>query len=217
MKKEKLFAHAVAMRKNGYSYNEISQDLDISKSTASKWLVGVKVGRLASKRLLVRSEIGRVRSRETIALRTKAHDELLKGVVLKDISSVKLDRSLSKLLCSFLYWGEGSKSDNGVRFTNSDPVMIKLFLELFSNSFDLDYSRLSASLHLHSYHDRAFQIEFWSKVTNIPTDRIRVYSKKNSGKIKRKDYPGCIQIRYNDIAFLKQLVLTYQMFSKKQF
>jgi hypothetical protein len=48
-----------------------------------------------------------------------------------------------------LYAGEGSKTDGEVRFSNSDPNMVRLFCAWLRHFFDVDESRLRGRLYLH--------------------------------------------------------------------
>jgi hypothetical protein len=51
-----------------------------------------------------------------------------------------------------LYWAEGSKKRNDVEFTNSDPDMLRTFLEFLSRCYDLpgDNVRLTLNVHLNN-------------------------------------------------------------------
>jgi hypothetical protein len=48
-----------------------------------------------------------------------------------------------------LYAGEGSKTDGEVRFSNSDPRMIRYFCVWFRGFFDVDETRLRGRVYLH--------------------------------------------------------------------
>ena len=48
-----------------------------------------------------------------------------------------------------LYAGEGSKTDGEVRFSNSDPRMVRLFCTWFRHFFSVDETRLRGRLYLH--------------------------------------------------------------------
>jgi hypothetical protein len=121
-----------------------------------------------------------------------------------EIKSLKINKNYSKLLCSLLYWCEGTKnSKNGVCFINSDPNLIKKFLTLLRASFELNEIKFRPCIHLHAYHSPEIQLDFWPRITNINKQQfIRPYIKPNSGKRIRQNYPGCISIRYhsNDLA-----------------
>ena len=106
------------------------------------------------------------------------------------------------------------KNGKSASFTNSDPVMIKTYIALF-RSFNVEPKNLKAILHLHSYHDKYKQAMFWSKVTGIPKKNISIYNKVNSGKIVRKNYPGCISIRLYNVKILHELRSYYQLYAKR--
>jgi hypothetical protein len=67
-----------------------------------------------------------------------------------------------------LYAGEGSKSRGEVRFANSDPRMLVVFLAWLRRFFDIDESRLRMRLYLHNDLDLDAAVEFWSELTGIP-------------------------------------------------
>ncbi len=113
-----------------------------------------------------------------------------------------------------IYWCEGAKSfTRGVQFTNSDPNLVYCFLRLFRSSYELDESKFRVCVHLHEYHNEQVQIDFWSKITRIKKDRfIRPYIKPHTGKRVKKDYPGCVDIRYHSNDMAKRLMSTAQAF-----
>jgi len=78
----------------------------------------------------------------------------------KIVDNVTDSEENRKLACALLYWCEGEKKGGAVRFTNSDPVMIQTFLNLFRQSFKLDESKFRICLHLHSYHNQQKQKKF---------------------------------------------------------
>jgi transposase-like protein len=48
-----------------------------------------------------------------------------------------------------LYWAEGSKDRNTVRFANSDPAMVRFFVRFLRSCFDITVDRLSLSLNVY--------------------------------------------------------------------
>src|SRR5690606_26697928 len=67
-----------------------------------------------------------------------------------------------------LYAGEGAKTGNSVRFANSDPRMIALFLRWFRHFFDVAEHKLRARLYLHAHLDLDVAEAFWAALTGIP-------------------------------------------------
>jgi len=192
---------AVLLRKQGYSFKEIARKLDVSKSTASIWLRDIKLDEKAKKRLLGRAKKGIM----TMARRkrNKVEKERLKflkqGLIkVKKLSNISCDQA--KIFLALIYWCEGTKTaDNTLKFANSDPTLIKFFMDMFYKGFNINSKKIKALIHLHDYHNEAHQINFWSKVTKIPPNQFyKSYRKFNTGKRTRLNYPGCITINYYD-------------------
>lgn len=199
---------ALTLRKRGYSVKEIATMLLVSRSTASVWVQNVKLSKKAQARILRRIGLGRLHAGQTKQRQVKNFEEkcLLEGQVL--VSKVANEPQFSKIMCAMLYWCEGNKSARGgVYFTNSDPNLIKKFLELLRASFDVDESKFHPCIHLHGYHDVRKQLDFWSKITNIPKKQfIKSYRKPNTGKRIREGYQGCIGIRYHSNGLARELM-----------
>lgn len=205
---------AMWLRKNGRSFREISDLLNISKSTASVWTKDVNLGKKSLKRLENICKKGREKAVVTNKKKRAALVNDIKRKVRKNLV-LKQTTSLNKLLCALLYWCEGEKNESSIVFINSDPLLISTFLRLFRSGFRVDESKLRVCLHLHHYHNENKQKRYWSKVTNIPTNQFFIYRKPNTGKNFRKGYPGCASIRYHDYTKALELGFYYKIFAKK--
>lgn len=214
MHKNKKYQGALRLRKKGYSYGEIKKITGIAKSTCSQWFKNLSLSEQANNRLKIKEFRGRVKSIETIKQKIGQRNDLIKSTVLHSLNKIRLTQDSIKLLCSLLYWAEGEKTGNKISFTNSDPLMIRLFVNLFQKSFPVKRAGLKAVLHLHSYHDPKKQVAFWSQISGIPSNRIIIYNKANSGKNIRPGYPGCISIRYYDVKVYKELEFFYTLFAQ---
>lgn len=190
MHKITLKEHAKNLRANGYSYLEISNALNISKSTAHLWTKEIIVRQDGQVRLHQRYLIGQRKSVAVQALkRVEQFDKIQqeKKLLLARYQPEQIDNDI---LCALIYWCEGAKSKECVKFTNSDPNLIRTFLNLFRKSFPIQEPKLRIIMHLHEYHNESIQKEFWSKLTGIPPIQFyRSYLKPHTGKRKRKDYP----------------------------
>jgi transcriptional regulator with XRE-family HTH domain len=150
---EKRF-QAQKLRRGGYSLKEIASRLGVAKSSASLWVRDIVLSEKAKKRLLTRITAGQFIAAEN----KKAHTRILEAEVLKSahilLRSLRLSRDYNKLICAALYWCEGAKDmHHGVSFMNSDPDLMRKFLELFRESFALDEKKFKPLLHLHEYHN----------------------------------------------------------------
>ncbi len=203
----KIKENAIKLRTRGLSLNEIVDRLKISKGTASVWLANIELSSKATKRLEKRQIIGQYK---TLLIKKRKRKELFKRLETEAVGKLKevcFCGVIYQLLAAILFWCEGSKGNlTKVGFTNSDPVMARLFLKCLRKGFKIKEEKFRIVVHLHSYHDEETQIKFWSRVTNIPVNQFsKSFQKKNSGKRVRNNYQGCISIRYYDAMVAKQL------------
>lgn len=208
---------AIELRKKGYSLNEIVEELGIAKGSASVWVRNVPLSAAARRRLLTRIKLGQLLSAESKRRKTQELLDSYREKAAVDLGRTNLNHETNKLVCSLLYWCEGGKNHyHGVSFTNSDPKLIKTFLCLLRNSFELDEKKFRPCIHLHEYHNPRKQLDFWSKITDIPKDQfIKPFRKPNTGKRIRTNYPGCIAIKYHSTAVARQLLAAAEVFLSK--
>jgi orotate phosphoribosyltransferase-like protein len=215
MKQVDLLNKALVLRKQGYSLKQISEQLNISKSTASVWMRDVVMNRKAQKKLRNHCDKGRQKGAE--AGRVKRLQRI-KDIEVRTMSFIQNLESLSvdqcKLLLAMMYWGEGSKTGNRLMFTNSDPNFVKAYLFLLRKSFIINENRLYIALHIHDYHDKTEMIDFWSKLTKISKNHFCVYKKSNIGKVKKINYKGCVSVRYGDVNVSDEVMIIIERFSK---
>jgi len=213
----KVRGEAIELRKKGYSINEISEILKIAKSTSSSWISTVNLNKKAQVRLKKRNILGQYKSVEIARKRRQLIKTYFNKVALSSLKYISLNKSLYKLLCSFLFWTEGGKStDSYVYFINSDQKMVATFLKLLRNSFKIDEKKLRALVHIHEYHNEKQILTYWSKITQIPLAQFsKSYRKPHTGKRIRENYRGSIRIRYYDYKIALELRSIYNTFVNK--
>ena len=209
-----LKTKAKLLRRRGFSLKEVSESLNISKSTASIWLSSIELSKTAQSRL----ERKRILGPYKVLLLKKKFKEDQKQLAFQkaqnEISNIPISRELFKLYSALLWWCEGNKETTYIRFTNSDPTMIQNFLYVLRSGFDLDESKFRGLMHLHQYHNEKIQQEYWSNITNIPLRQFNSsFIKVNTGKRKKQNYPGCIAICYYDAKIAKELEAIYNAFT----
>ena len=100
------------------------------------------------------------------------------------------------------YWCEGTKSkpyriDEHVRFVNSDPALIKLFLK-FLDKAGVSPQRLRYRVHIHESADVEAATRYWASVTSAGSDQFaRPLIKHHVPQVSRTgnpDYRGCLQV-----------------------
>ena len=110
--------------------------------------------------------------------------------------------SINKALLAMLYWSEGSKGErsSSLKFANTDPLLISLYLKLLREAFPIDESGLRIALHIHAYHDPEDAMAFWSETTNVPRSQFwKIYVKKRSETRKfRENFKGICSVYYGN-------------------
>lgn len=211
-----LVNRALSLRKNGFSYEEISKKLTIAKSSAYLWCNQVILNKKAKRRISGRMAIGIVKAKKVLKAKKEKIFKKISDKVDLYLSQVKSNKEINKLLCSFLYWAEGEKNRNAVVFINSDPIMIKCFLTLFRSSFSLDERKFRGLIHVHEYHNEIEIKNYWSKITNIPLSQFsNSYLKPHTKKTIREGYKGTISIRYYDYKIALELGFIYNKFAER--
>jgi hypothetical protein len=171
----------LAMRKQGMSYSQIKGKVKISKSTLSVWLKDLPLGEKRIQELRDNSPVRIEKFRNTMRVKKETRLTEVYKKVAHDICDLsKRDLFLAGL---FLYWGEGTKSQNSlVALTNTNPAMIKFFIN-WLKLFGVENKDLKIKLHLYSDMKIKESLDFWSKELTIPISQFyKPYIKKNTLK-----------------------------------
>lgn len=119
-----------------------------------------------------------------------------------------------------LYWGEGYKNGNGeFGFTNSDPEMIKTFLSIIKNVYNISIDQLVFKISINKlFLNKIQEIEkYWFKITGVKKDQFTkttmIKSKLNK-KYNEDKYKGTLRIKVQKGEYLKRRILssTHQLF-----
>ncbi len=195
-------AKAVSLRKQGLSYSEILKVVPVAQSTISVWCKDIVLDNRQLARLQNLRELGVQRGATT---RHNYAEVIKKSIYDRSVAEVGTitDRELW-LIGTALYWGEGSKQrsktgSQGVKFTNSDPSMIKLFDTWLTTIMHIPEVDIAYEIYLHESMSREKKrlIHYWSKILDKPEDKFdRIYLKKNiiMKSYSNHDYTGVVRI-----------------------
>jgi AcrR family transcriptional regulator len=167
---------AIKLRKKGVSYNKISKELGIPKSTMSYWFrdkswsqkikkeLTEKAQRLAKKQMRAMARANKRRWR----VWRKQHREKAK----EEFPILKSNPLFITGL--MLYWGEGdSKLENGsVRLSNTDPEMIRIFSRFLQRVCRVLREKIRVYMILYPDLNEKICKKFWSKVSGIPESQF---------------------------------------------
>lgn len=204
------YKEAIELRKKGLSYSEILKIIPVAKSTLSLWLKSVGLSKEQKQRLtdkkIASALRGAARKKEIRIQKTKTiFKEAAKDI--KNISQKELF-----LIGVALYWAEGSKQKDTnvsarVRFSNSDPKMIKLFLLWLDKICGIKSPNIRCDLYIHEKANIANAKSFWEKEIN---ESIQSIYYKKSKFTKRKnigdDYFGLVSVNVKQSADLNRKI-----------
>ncbi len=204
---------AIKLRKEGFSYSEILKKIPIARSTLSLWLRSVGLAKAQFQRTTQKRIEGGLRG---AAARRRNRIKITKEIKRKARKEVKsINKENLWLIGVALYWAEGSKEkengkNSGVKFSNSDPKMILLFIKWLKNSFSINSSDLVYELYIHETADIKRAQVYWSNILSISTKKIRTYLKKSKIKTIRKNtgnnYYGLIRVTVNKSTNLNRMI-----------
>lgn len=210
----KIKDRAARLRKRGYSLDEISRTLRISKSTVYHWVSNIGLTRDQLARLHKKEvACGAAALRKARRLQQKKMLDQRRKILCRAKKCAMIVRKkspLAKLLCGVLYLCEGAKypSSRQMIFGSTDPRMITTFLLLLRNNFPIDEKKLRCRI-MHRYdQDGARLNKYWSRITRIPLAQFyRHYKDKRSkGSPTRKPfYKGICAVQYNSTGLQYEL------------
>jgi hypothetical protein len=202
MKTEEREQARMLRRERGCSIKEIAARLGVARSSVSLWVRDIDLTEEQHDALRARNPIynrqlaGRGGSSARRRAERRAYQE--------DGRALARKRDVFHALGCMLYWAEGGKSRNQVRFSNSDPEMVRIFVDFLRTYFDLSDENICLTCHLFADHaERQREIErFWLDVTGLPEVSLRqsvvnVYSKYSLKKRANKlPYGTCRVVVY---------------------
>ncbi len=179
---------ALELRKAGYSYNMIKEEIGVAKSTLSNWLTYIPF----SPNETVFKRVGEARLKSALLKQKTKFDNIIrmKEKAKKDVG-ILTQRDLFMLGIG-LYLGEGSKSLEEVRIVNADPTILKLGIKWLKKFTNIQTTNLRVAIHGYPDHDIDELVNFWSKELNIPSNQfIKTYidTRENKSLFKKRKLP----------------------------
>lgn len=164
--KHKIRGEAIKLRLEGKSYGDIKSILGVSKSSLSVWL---REYPLSAKRIRELRDFNKIRIERYIETCRTRRELILSSIYEKEKNKIfpLSDRELF-LAGLFLYWGEGGKTQiHALAASNNDPSIIKFFLK-WLKALDVPKEKITIRLHLYNDMDIQEEVNFWSKILEIP-------------------------------------------------
>jgi transcriptional regulator with XRE-family HTH domain len=184
-------------RTEGLPIKEIASRLGVSRSSVSLWVRDIELTEEQRRRLLAmnpaynRQLLGQsVWADECRRQRRASQDE--------GATAAQAGEPLHVAGC-MLYWAEGAKHRNAVRFSNSDPELVKVFVRFLRTYFEIRDEDIRVTCNLFADHaSRQLEIEqFWLDTlglgrTSLCKSTVNVYSRHTQRKrLNKLPYGTC--------------------------
>ena len=161
---------AFELRKQGRSYNQISLEIGVAKSTLSSWFKGVSFSEEITDTLRRQAQgvsieriekLNRARGEKLQALYARAEEEARNEAGKYAFNPLFVAAVMA-------YWGEGDKKSKGhIRLTNRDPKMIALFRKFLLEICRVPEEKIVGALFIYEDLDEAVCREYWTLHTGI--------------------------------------------------
>lgn len=188
---------AITLRKQGMAMGEIAKEINVSKSSISHWVRDIKLSS-AQKNSLNKNghSISAIEKRRVSRLaNTATRHKIIYDAAMSEAESLK--HSILWSVGVALYWGEGGKSQNLVRLSNSDPDVIKIMMKFFKQVCKVPSEKFRGHINTFEHNDIKKTEKYWSDISGIPLEQFFKTYKKNSvaSLHKRNTLPnGTLQI-----------------------
>lgn len=193
MRKDK--SEAIELRKSGKSYTDIERLLVIPRSTLSEWLSSHRWSEKIKKELIKREKAGHIiRLRRLNDIRGKNLARLYEQARKEAIEEFEQFKFHPLFIAGIsVYWGEGDKLSPGlVRIANTDPLMIRLFIQFLELICAVSRNRIKAWLLLYPDLDEKICKSFWIKKGGLSADNFnKSIVIRGRHKTKRVRYGVC--------------------------
>lgn len=169
MRKE--YQKAKEMRLKGSSYAEIAHALHLPKSTLSLWFAHEPWSQTVRKKRTMRAlDETRVRARQLPKAIRQYWQRVRTGYQTEAIKDfLELSKQALFLAGITLYWsrGDSSPKNSQVRFTSSDPDMVKLFYVFLIHNKLASHEQIKMRLMLYPDLIESVQKKMWSRLLGI--------------------------------------------------
>ena len=200
---------ARALRKKGYSINQIVKEAGLTKASVSVWVRDII---LTKKQRQGLSERGRsVESVERRKASRLFNENNRRQKIIdnakKDFTSINLEQL--KLIGIILYLGEGGKTSRGMaRLANSDPLVIKIMMRFFREICSVPDNKFRCYLYIHDNLNEKSAKKYWSRLLNLPLSQFNksYIVKNNPDRLRKiKHQYGVLRISVSDIYLLRRI------------
>ena len=193
-------SEAIKMRKNGASYSQIKEKINVSKSSLSLWLHDMPLPEKRLRELRDWSAVRIEKFQNTMRGKRENRWKKVRERAAKDIKTLSKRELLMAGL--FLYWGEGGKTMlASTSLSNTDPAMLRFFIH-WLQTLSVSKDRLRVHVHLYADMNIKTELRYWSKALDLPLSSFTKPYIKTSNRselsYKQKFTHGTCNVLYHN-------------------
>jgi hypothetical protein len=203
---------AIRLRKKGASYNKISKELGIPKSTMHYWFRNLRWSQKIKKELTEKAQRLAKKQMKAMARANKKRWEVWRKQHREEAKKEFPILKSNPLFIAglMLYWGEGDSSlKREVRLSNADPRIIKLFNKFLRKVCKIPKERIHIILTLYPDLVEEKCKNFWSNKTGVSLKQFGksqvIYGRHPTRKLEN----GVCTIRVSSSYGLKEKIITW--------
>jgi hypothetical protein len=195
-------------RDDGRSVKELAALLGVSKSSISLWVRDIELTEEQYSALRRRAGGGRIEGSRANAVRGL---ERRREAQELGREAARQDDQLHAAGC-MLFWAEGSRDRNAIKFTNSDPAMVSFFLRFLRRCFDVPDQKIAVTCNLFADHVECQDAieQYWLDLLRLPRSCLRKstvnrFSKYSQKKRRNKLPYGTCRLSVCDTRLVQQI------------
>ena len=217
--RSELKGRALNLREQGISIVGIEKSLGVPRSTLSGWFKRIKLTP-EQKEILLKSKL---KSLEKARIKASLWHQEQKMKRLENakreaqdvLKRIDLDNRVTKeLALALLYLGEGFKKNCETAIGNSDPLILRFFLDALEDLYGFDRGEFRYELYLRADQTPEKIRKYWSTELRVPMTKFKqVNVDKRTGKTKTyPHYKGVCSIRCGNVAIQRKLMYLSRLY-----
>ncbi|MEK9176689.1 MAG: hypothetical protein AAB923_00155 [Patescibacteria group bacterium] len=204
---------ALKLRRAGYSIRDVEKELYIPRSTLSGWFKAIVLTPQNQRKLQERRKNALLQARAKAVLwhnqRKAERLEDAKNAAEKTLDQLDLKNpAVTELALAMLYLGEGTKAKLETGIGSSDPKILRFFVNVLLNIYDVPRDKIRCELHLRADQNSEDLKSFWSEQLGIPRSNFG----KSSFDARTREsptfayYKGVCAVRCSRVAIQRKLM-----------
>jgi hypothetical protein len=210
--------HAIALRKSGWTLQEIRRQISgLPKGTLSGWVKHIEISRTQQDRILRKIDDARVRARERAGMTN--HRKRFVRVAAARAGAEREYQQLRHhplfLPGLLLYWAEGAKTQEWFLFMNSDPRLIVFMIRWLQEVCGIPRNLIVARLYLHHVYASKHPERQWMRILKLPKSNYRksVYKPTPHTTRKNPSYLGCMRLQVTRAHLFRKIMRWIELFA----